>query len=67
MASDVITPTTIAKVYRNLIDGEWMEARSGETFENVNPADTREVVGIFQKSGSEDVAMAIEAAKQSVQ
>ena len=39
-----------ATVYKNLIDGEWVESNTGQTFENLNPADTREVVGIFQKS-----------------
>ncbi len=40
-----------SKVFRNFIDGEWVESASGQTFENLNPADTREVVGIFQRSG----------------
>ena len=54
-----------APVYKNLIDGEWVEAKGGQTFENINPADTREVVGVFQKSGKEDVAAAVEAAKNA--
>jgi acyl-CoA reductase-like NAD-dependent aldehyde dehydrogenase len=54
-----------ATVYKNLIDGEWVEAKGGQTFENLNPADTREVVGIFQKSGKDDVNAAVEAAKQA--
>ena len=53
------------KVFKNFIGGEWVESRTGRTFENLNPADTREVVGIFQKSGKEDVDHAIEAAKQA--
>src|SRR5271170_6891134 len=53
------------KVFRNFIAGEWVESRTGRTFENLNPADTREVVGIFQKSDREDVNQAIEAAKQA--
>jgi acyl-CoA reductase-like NAD-dependent aldehyde dehydrogenase len=65
MATEVITQTATARIYKNLIDGEWVEARSGETFENINPADTRELVGIFQKSGADDVGMAIEAAKHA--
>src|SRR5512146_1864707 len=54
-----------AKIYKNLIDGEWVEATTGETFENINPADTRDVVGIFQKSGKADVEAAVEAAKRA--
>src|SRR4051812_5272441 len=52
-----------AKVYKNYIGGEWVESRSGKTFENLNPADTRDVVGIFQASGKEDVDDAVAAAK----
>ncbi len=54
-----------AKVFKNFIGGEWVESRTGRTFENLNPADTREVVGIFQKSGKEDVDHAIETAKEA--
>ena len=53
------------RTYKNFIDGEWVESRTGHTFENLNPADTREVVGIFQKSDKQDVNLAIEAAKQA--
>src|SRR3954451_20312443 len=52
-----------AKVYKNYIGGEWVESRTGKTFENLNPADTRDVVGIFQASGKEDVDDAVAAAK----
>jgi alpha-ketoglutaric semialdehyde dehydrogenase len=71
MATDVLTGPTIlgtatrAKVYKNFIDGEWVEASTGETFENRNPADNRDLVGIFQKSGKADVDAAIEAAKHA--
>ena len=56
MATDTLaSPSTLGsnttKVYKNFIDGEWVESSTGETFENRNPADTRDVVGIFQKSG----------------
>src|SRR5690242_3920274 len=64
MATDVIT-TSAATVYKNLIDGDWVESRSGDTFENRNPADTRDVVGIFQKSTKDDVNQAVEAAAQA--
>ncbi|HEX8815744.1 MAG TPA: aldehyde dehydrogenase family protein [Terriglobales bacterium] len=56
---------TRAKVYKNLIGGEWVESSTGETFENRNPADTREVVGIFQKSAKADIDAAVEAAKKA--
>ena len=50
------------KTFKNLIDGEWVESRSGKTYENTNPADTRDVVGYFQRSGKEDVDAAVDAA-----
>jgi len=71
MATDVLTGPTImgtgtrTKVYKNFIDGEWVEASTGQTFENRNPADTRDVVGIFQRSGKADVETAIAAAKRA--
>jgi aldehyde dehydrogenase (NAD+) len=51
--------------YRNLIGGEWLPARSGKTFSNVNPADHTDVVGEFPASGPEDVAQAVAAAKKA--
>lgn len=53
------------KSYRNFIDGEWIESTSGEVIEDRNPADQSEVVGIFQRSGEEDVRRAIEAATRA--
>ena len=53
------------KVYKNLINGEWVASSSGRTFENVNPANTQELVGIFQKSNKQDVDDAITAAKEA--
>src|SRR5437867_8654046 len=52
------------KTYLNFIGGEWAAAKSGKTFQNTNPADTREVVAEYPLSGKEDAAAAIEAAKK---
>src|SRR5438105_9724580 len=71
MATDILTGPTIlgsttrTKIFKNFIDGEWVESSSGETFEDRNPADTREVVGIFQKSNKADVDAAVAAAKRA--
>jgi alpha-ketoglutaric semialdehyde dehydrogenase len=54
-----------ATVYKNFINGEWVESHSGRTFENLNPADTRDVVGVFQRSDAEDVNRAIDAASEA--
>ena len=43
------------KVFRNYINGEWAESRSGKTFANINPANTDETVGLFQASNADDV------------
>src|SRR4051812_46855622 len=44
------------------IAGRWVPAVDGRTFDSVNPADTRDVVGRFQAAGPADVAMAVRAA-----
>ena len=73
MATDTIRATeevgriSRARVYKNFIDGEWVEASTGETFENRNPADVRDLVGIFQKSGKADVDAAVDAARRAFQ
>ncbi len=54
-----------AKTYKNLIDGAWVESRSGQTYENLNPADTRDIVGIFQRSDQRDIADAVSAAARA--
>jgi aldehyde dehydrogenase (NAD+) len=51
--------------YRNLIGGEWLPAQSGQTFENINPADHSDIVGTFPSSTSEDVDLAVAAAKKA--
>ena len=60
-----IRPGGKPKTYKNFIGGEWVASRTGHTFENLNPADTREVVGVFQKSDKQDVDLAMDAAKQA--
>ena len=50
------------KSYANLIAGDWVAARSGETFSTRNPADSREVVATYPLSGADEARGAIEAA-----
>jgi aldehyde dehydrogenase (NAD+) len=52
-------------MYKNLIGGHWVESATGRTFENRNPADTRDVVGLFQDSDERDVAAAVAAAQKA--
>jgi aldehyde dehydrogenase (NAD+) len=49
--------------FQNFINGKWVDAKSGKTFENRNPANWDEVIGIFPKSGKEDVDEAVKAAR----
>ncbi|MHB1307032.1 MAG: aldehyde dehydrogenase family protein [Limisphaerales bacterium] len=50
------------KSYANLIAGDWVAARSGETFSTHNPADSREVVATYPLSGADEARSGIEAA-----
>src|SRR5512141_2034115 len=49
---------------RNFIGGKWVAARSGETFDSLNPA-TEGLIAPVARSGAEDVVAAIEAAKRA--
>jgi len=51
-----------AKTFKNFIGGEWVDSTTGETFESLSPA-TGETLGVFPKSGPEDVDRAVAAAK----
>ncbi|MFQ5586245.1 MAG: aldehyde dehydrogenase family protein [Thermodesulfobacteriota bacterium] len=57
----------MGSVIKNLINGEWRESATGETFESVNPADTSEVIGVVAKAGREDVDEAVRAAREAYQ
>jgi acyl-CoA reductase-like NAD-dependent aldehyde dehydrogenase len=50
---------------KNYIRGEWVDAKSGETFKSTNPANKDEVIGIISKSGREDVDEAVKAAREA--
>jgi alpha-ketoglutaric semialdehyde dehydrogenase len=47
---------------RNFIGGQWADARSGATFETINPA-TEEVIATVTRSAAEDVDDAVNAAR----
>lgn len=49
----------------NYIGGKWGPAVGGETFDDVNPADTSDLIGKFPKSGRADVENAVAAAKNA--
>src|SRR5438034_165850 len=56
--------TTTSTTFKNFIGGEWVDADSGETFESTSPA-TGETIGVFPRSGAEDVDRAVAAAKEA--
>jgi len=53
------------EVFRNYVAGQWVECKSQKTFPNINPADTDEVVGLFQASGPADVQEACDVAAKA--
>jgi acyl-CoA reductase-like NAD-dependent aldehyde dehydrogenase len=55
----------MAERYLNFIGGKWIPARGGEFFENRNPADKDDLIGLFPKSSAADVDAAVEAASKA--
>lgn len=55
----------MAEEYRNYIGGEWVPSRGGATFEDRNPANRDEVIGVFPASRGEDIDAAAGAARKA--
>ena len=55
----------IPKVYKNFVNGEWVKSRGGKAFENRNPANTDELVGMFPLATEDDVNAAVDAAREA--
>jgi aldehyde dehydrogenase (NAD+) len=55
----------MADRFKNHIGGNWVEAKSGETFENRNPANRNDLIGLFPLSDAEDADEAVRAAKSA--
>ena len=51
--------------FRNYIGGEWAEPTGGEVRPDENPADTREILGLFPRSSEADVDRAVQAAAEA--
>ena len=51
------------ETFRNYVNGEWT---GGDTFENRNPANTDEIVGLFTKGRKDDISAAAEAAASAL-
>ena len=52
----------MTRTFQNFIGGQWVDPASGEYFENRNPADTRDLIGNFPLSNSDDVDNAVRSA-----
>lgn len=50
-------------IFANYINGEWI---GGDTFENRNPANTDELVGLFVRGSASDIEAAAEAAQAAL-
>jgi aldehyde dehydrogenase (NAD+) len=49
----------MTETFRNFVGGRWVPSRTGETFENENPAVKGSNLGLFQSSGPDDIDEAI--------
>lgn len=47
---------------KNFIAGTWSDSATGRTFNNINPADVRDVIAPFPLSSAEDVEAAVQSA-----
>jgi aldehyde dehydrogenase (NAD+) len=52
-------------VYENLIDGRWLASSSSRRVPNLNPADSRQILGEVALSTREEAALACEAAARA--
>jgi acyl-CoA reductase-like NAD-dependent aldehyde dehydrogenase len=53
------------KIYKNYINGEWVESVSDKILPNCNPANTLDCLGIVKLATREETRRAIEAAEQA--
>src|SRR5580700_7371894 len=53
------------KVYKNYINGEWVDGSGAAAIEDRNPANRDELIGMFPSSTGADVNRAVDAAKEA--
>src|SRR5689334_9207425 len=61
----IMATAVVPRVFKNYINGEWVAASGGKAFEDRNPANTDELVGMFPASTVEDVNQAVDAAREA--
>jgi len=64
MEKELLCKDFLARPKQLLIDGKWVNAESGKTFEVYNPA-TEEVIAKVQEGGKADVDKAVKAARKA--
>src|SRR5438128_825626 len=52
-------------VFENFVDGQWTASSSGRLFDNRNPANHDDLIGVFQESTADDAGRAIAAAERA--
>ncbi|PWI71891.1 aldehyde dehydrogenase [Purpureocillium lilacinum] len=65
LSQTIVTPTvTYDQPLGLYIDGKWVKAVSGKTFETVNPTNEKPIVAVHE-AGPEDVDIAVKAARKA--
>ncbi len=54
----------IARKHKLLIDGQWVDAKSGKTFAVFDPSNGQQIAQVAE-GGAEDIALAVEAARRA--
>jgi len=49
-------------IFRSFVNGEWLESRSKKTAQNINPANTTDVIGTIELASREEARRAVESA-----
>jgi acyl-CoA reductase-like NAD-dependent aldehyde dehydrogenase len=58
----MIYSKTLMTTYRNFIGGKWIESASTRTAQNINPANTDDVLGTIRQATRDEARTAVEAA-----
>jgi aldehyde dehydrogenase (NAD+) len=54
----------MAECFRNFTGGQWVEPASGQYFENRNPADHEDLIGLWPRSDATDLERAVASAER---
>jgi aldehyde dehydrogenase (NAD+) len=53
------------ETYRNFIGGKWIESSSSKTVNNINPANSDDIIGLNRQATREEAKAAVEAAAEA--